>query len=181
MKKKLSLLAALTVAALVLGVVTVRAAGPGPGYLHVKSFTATAQNAKLTTFSVDTGGAIPRQPDSFISSNLVVGFAWADLDNGKVLVAVIHPVLGRDSHQDPDSWHLHTATLSGGASAPNDFCVASIDATPTAGIEIHEDTMDVNVRSDQLPFAADVVDAAVGFTIQPDSGCSSGLAVRTIA
>jgi hypothetical protein len=46
------------------------------------------------------------------------------------------------------------ATLAGGATAPHDFCVASIDTTPTAGISM------------------------VGFTIQPDSACASGLAVQ---
>ena len=181
MKKKLPLLAALAVAAVALGVVTVHAAGPGPAYLHVSSFRADLENGNSAKLTVTTGVRIPRQPDSFINANPVVGFAWVDLDTGKVFVAVIHPVLGRDSHQDPESWHAHTASLAGGASAPNDFCVASIDSTPTAGIEIHRDTMNVNVRSDQLPFPTDAVDAAVGFTIQPDAACSSGLAVRTIA
>lgn len=164
-----------------LGAVAVLAAAPGPDYLEVASWSAGSQNENAAQLSVTTGGAIPRRADAFIGANPVVGLAWADLDTGKVVVATVHPVLGRDSHQNPDGWHAHTATLTGGATAPNDFCVASIDSTPTAGIQIQDDTMTVNVRADELPVAASAFDAAVGFTIQPDAACASGLAVRTIA
>lgn len=168
-------------AAASLGAVAVLAAGTGPGYLQVASWSAGSQNDNAARLSVTTRGDIARQADAFIGSNAVVGLAWVDLATAKVLVTTIHPVLGRDSHQNPDGWHAHTATLAGGATAPNDFCVASIDSTPTAGIRIHGDTMTVNVRADELPVAASAFDAAVGFTIQPDAACASGLAVRTIA
>jgi hypothetical protein len=147
----------------------------------VSSWSAALQNDNLAKLTVTSRGDIPRQPDAFIGSNPVVGLAWADLGTGKVFATTIHPVLGRDSHQNPDSWHGHTATLSGGATPPNDFCVVSIDSTPTAGIQIHGSTMTVNVRADRLPVAPSAFDAAVGFTIQPDSACASGLAVRTVA
>ena len=181
MTKKLAIVAALGLVAVALGAATVLAAGSGPSYLQVNSWTAALQNDNLAKLTVTTGGAIPRQPDAFIGSNPVVGLAWADLDSGKVFVATIHPVLGRDSHQNPDSWHGHTATLAGVATPPNDFCIVSIDSTPTAGIQIHDDTMAVNVRADELPVAPSAFDAVVGFTIQPDSACASGLAVRTVA
>ena len=163
------------------GAVAVLAAGPGPSYLQVESWSAGLQNENAARLSVTTRGEIPRRGDAFIGSNPVVGLAWADLNTGKVLVTTVHPVLGRDSHQSPDGWHAHTATLAGSATAPNDFCVVSIDSTPTAGIQIQDNTMTVNVRSDELPVAASAFDAAVGFTIQPDSACASGLAVQTIA
>jgi hypothetical protein len=86
----------------------------------------------------------------------------------------------RDSQHYPDAWHAHTATLGDGATPPKDFCVVSIDSTPTAGIQIHGSEMDVDVRSDQLPVGPSAFDAAVGFTIQPDSACASGLAVRVV-
>ena len=163
------------------GAIAVLASGPGPGYLQVSSWSAEAQNGNLAKLSVTTRGPIPRQPDTFIGGNPVAGLAWADLATGKVFVATIHPVLGRDSHQNPDSWHAHTATLTGGATAPNDFCVASIDSTPTAGIAIQGSTMSINVRSRELAVPVAAIDAAVGFTIQGDSKCASGLAVRTVA
>jgi hypothetical protein len=37
--------------------------------------------------------------------------------------------------------------------------------------------MRVNVRARKLPFAASAIDGAVGFTLQPDSACASGLAI----
>lgn len=163
------------------GAVAVLAAAPGPGYLQVDSWSAGSQNDNAARLSVTTGGDIPRRADAFIGSNPVVGLAWADLDTGRVFVATIHPVLGRDSHQNPDGWHAHTATLGGGATAPNDFCVVSIDSTPTAGIQVQDNTMAINVRAAELPVAASAFDAAVGFTIQPDAACASGLAVRTVA
>ena len=173
----LSLAAALLTVAVV-GARAVSASLAGPPYLVVTSFTAASQNAETAKLSVTTNGAIPRQPDSFINSNPVVGLAWADLDTGKVFVTTIHPVLGRDSHQNPDGWHPHTATLTGGATRPHDFCVASIDSTPTSGISIHDANMNVNVQKSSLPVAPEAFDAAVGFTIQADTACASGLAVQ---
>ena len=172
------LLAAALLTVAMVGAQAVTASLAGPAYLEVTSFTVESQNAETAKLSVTTKGAIPRQPDSFINSNPVVGLAWADLDTGKVLVTTIHPVIGRDSQQNPDSWHAHTATLTGGASGPHDFCVASIDSTPTAGISIHGATMNVNVQKSSLPVAPEAFDAAVGFTLQPDTACASGLAVQ---
>jgi len=169
------------VAAALLMAGPVLAAGSGPAWLNVpglSAFTAATQGNNLVKLTVSTDGTIPRQADAFVNSNPVVGFAWADLDSGKVVVATIHPVLGRDSHQDPDAWHVHTATLSGGATGPNDFCVSSIDSTPTAGIAIQGNTMSISMRASDLPVALSAFDAAVGFTIQGDSACGSGLGVE---
>jgi hypothetical protein len=154
------------------------ASAPGPPYLTVSSFSAKAQHKKLTKLSVTTGAAIPRHPNAFIRSNLVVGFGWADLATGKAFVVTIHPASGRDSRQNPRGWHAHTVTFGPGATAPNDFCFISIDSSPTAGIQLHGATMRVNVRRRVLPFSVSVIDTAVGFTIQPDSACASGLGIR---
>src|SRR3989442_6079927 len=120
----------------VLGAPGAQAAVAGPAYLAVSSFSATLQNPNLAKLSVTTGGKIPIRADDFINSNPVVGLAWADLRTGKVFVATIHPVLGRDSLQNPAGWHAHTATLAGRATAPPDFCLASIDSAPTAGVPL---------------------------------------------
>src|SRR5260370_6832306 len=94
----------------VLGAPGASAPGAGPAYLAVSSFSAPLQNPNLAKLSVTTGGNIPIRADDFINSNPVVGLAWADLRTGKVFVATIHPVLGRDSLQNPAGWHAHTAT-----------------------------------------------------------------------
>ncbi|TMD04205.1 MAG: hypothetical protein E6J01_13905 [Chloroflexi bacterium] len=172
------LVVAVGLALAVLGLPGAQAAVAGPAYLAVTSFSATLQNPNLAKLSVTTGGNIPIRADDFINSNLVVGLAWADLSTGKVFVATIHPVLGRDSLQNPVGWHAHTATLAGVATAPHDFCVASIDSTPTAGIKIEANTMAVNVAASDLPEPPDRFNAAKGFTIQKDSACVSGLAVQ---
>ncbi|HWP52449.1 MAG TPA: hypothetical protein VNK07_00145 [Candidatus Binatia bacterium] len=151
----------------------------GPAYLVVDSFTADSQNANLAKLSATTGGDIPRKPTSFISSHAVAGIAWADLDTGKVFVATIHPTLGRDSNQNPDSWHTHTATLTGGAGSA-DFCVASIDSTPTSGISIKGNTISINVKQSDLPFTTSDIDGAVGFVIDPEAACANGLGVSVL-
>src|SRR3989442_7371127 len=137
--KKLAVAAGLALAGL--GAPGAQAAVAGPAYLAVSSFTATLQNPNLAKLSVTTRGNIPIRADDFINSNPIVGLAWADLSSGKVFVATIHPVIGRDSLQNPAGWHAHTATVTGGATAPHDFCVASIDSTPTAGITIEANNM----------------------------------------
>ena len=157
----------------------------GPSYLAVGGWSAGATSPNTVRLLATTNGAIPKQADQFINDNVIVGIAWADLGTGTALVATIHPTLGRDSNQRPDSWHLHTVQLAGGATAPNDFCLVSVNSTPTAGIAIQGDTMTINVAASKLPDAGNgpisvgALDAAVGFTVHGgDAGCVTGLGVR---
>ena len=162
------------------------AAQPGPAYLSVQSSSgAAARGQNGVTLWANTNGDIARLTDAFIASQVIVGIAWADLDTGTAVVATIHPAIGRDSFQRPDQWHLHTVQLTGGATAPNDFCLVEVASTPTAGIQISGSTMRINLRGSEMPVAggspigADDVDAAVGFTVHPgDAGCATGLGVR---
>jgi len=163
----------------------VAGAQAGPSYLAVSGWSAGAVGQNSVRLSASTDGAIPKRAVDFIAGNVIVGIAWADLGTGTALVATIHPILGRDSNQRPDSWHLHTVQLAGGATAPNDFCLVAVLSTPTAGIAIKGSTMTINVNSASLPDAgsgpisASAFDAAVGFTVHPgDSGCATGLGVR---
>lgn len=173
-------------AALTVGAVGVAmAAQPGPAYLDVQSSSAEAQNRNSVRLSATVAGDLPRLTDAFIAAQVIVGIAWADLDSGTAVVATIHPVLGRDSHQRPDSWHLHTVQLTDGATAPNDFCLVEVTSTPTAGIRMQGSVMKVNLRASEMPvvggmpIAPDAIDAVVGFTVHPgDGGCTSGLGVR---
>jgi len=148
-------------------------------YMKGATGTEISQNANLAKFSVSVDGAIPTTPDAFIHGNIAVGYAWADVSTGKVLVVVIHPTFV-DSKQEPSGWHVHTATVSGGASSPNDFCVASVDSAPTAGIDIEGNTMSVNILQSKLPAGEtpSSLSAVVGFTLQSDGACASGLAVQ---
>lgn len=157
----------------------------GPAYLAVQSWSADEQGPHGVGLSATATGEIPRLADTFIASQLIAGIAWADLDSGTAVVATIHPAIGRDSFQRPDAWHLHTVRLTGGATAPNDFCLVEVSSTPTAGIQIHGATMTINIRASELPAVGGVpipvsaIDAAVGFTVHSgDAGCESGLGVR---
>lgn len=177
-KKIIGSLIAIVAVSLV-GLNTAMATISGPSYLVVDDYAADSQNNNLAKLSATTGEDIPRKPTSFINSHAVVGIAWADLDTGKVFVATIHPTLGRDSNQNPDSWHTHTATLTSGAGSA-DFCVASIDSTPTAGISIKGNTISINAKQSDLPFTTSEVDGAVGFVIDPETACASGLGVSVL-
>lgn len=155
----------------------------GPAYLAVTDWSAAAVSPVTVRLSATTNGPIPKQADDFITGNVIVGLAWADLGTGTALVATIHPSLGRDSHQRQDGWHLHTVQLAGGATAPNDFCLVAVTSTPTAGIRIQDNTMTIDLASAKLPGGGDVsiedLDAAVGFTVHGgDASCGTGLGVR---
>ena len=163
----------------------VAGAQAGPAYLAVSGWSADAVGPSNVRLSASTNGAIPKRADQFINDNVIVGIAWADLGTGTALVATIHPTLGRDSAQRPDSWHLHTVQLAGGATAPNDFCLVSVNSTPTGGIAIQGDSMTINLAASKLPDAGagpisvGDLDAAVGFTVHGgDAGCATGLGVR---
>jgi hypothetical protein len=165
----------------VIGTQVALATGTGPAYMQVSSGSATAQNSQTAKLTVTTNGKIPIRADTFINSNPVVGFAWADLSTGKAFVTTIHPSF-KDDNQNPSGWHAHTVSLTGGATSPNDFCIASIDSNPTAGISIIGNTMNVSVPQSSLPAGEtpSTLGAVVGFTVQFDSACSSGLAVKVI-
>jgi hypothetical protein len=130
--------------------------------------------------TVDAGGPIPRFADSFISSVAVFGYAWADLATGAAIVSVLHPVIGRDSYQNPDGWHTHPVQLSGGTGA-SDFCIVSIGGSQ-AGIAIVGDGMNVTVPARWLPAAASDLDVVAAFIVQGEAGCAgTGLGVAVLA
>lgn len=130
--------------------------------------------------AVDAGGIIPRFPDSFITSVAVFGYAWADLDTGAAIVSVIHPVIGRDSHQNPEGWHTHPVQLSGGTST-SDFCIVSIGGSQ-AGIRINGDAMNLRVPAQWAPVGVTALDVVASFIVQVDAGCvGSGLGVAVLS
>ena len=160
----------------------------GPGYLAVDDWSATAVGPNAVRLSVTTNGPIPKTPDGFVGSNAIVGFAWVDGGTGRALVATIHPVIGRDSNQRPDSWHLHTVTLSlvdpDGANVGDDACVVSIDSTPTAGINVQGSELTVNLDRASMPagIGPEDIDLATGFTVNGNNSCAAphlGVSIRT--
>ena len=139
-------------------------------------------NGEGVELTANAGGSIPRQPDSYISSVAVFGYAWADLATGRGIVAVIHPVIGRDSNQNPDSWHTHPVQLTGGTkpSGTSDFCIVSIGASQ-GGIAINGDVIRVHMADHWAGISANALDVAAAFIVQQDNGCTATrLGVRVL-
>jgi len=151
-------------------------AGAHPAWITPTEFSIE-QKGNIAVLSVTTGADIPKKPDDFVNANVVAGFAWVDLDSGEIVVTTIHPNFGRDSHQNPDAWHVHTATLES-STGISDFCVVSINTTPEAGISTIKNTQTLRINVGDLAVDVSDLDAAVGFTINPEAGCSSGLGVQ---
>ncbi|HUP02080.1 MAG TPA: hypothetical protein VM737_11240 [Gemmatimonadota bacterium] len=139
-----------------------------PDYATLDDAGASGNPGGALKLSVDAAGAIPRFPDAFIEENPVFGYAWADLDTGAGIVAVIHPAIGRDSRQNPDGWHTHPVVLSGGENF--DFCVESIGGSQ-AGIAIRATVLEVNMAARQAGLSAADLDVAAAFVVQGDGDC----------
>jgi len=133
--------------------------------------------------SVDASGEIPRHADDFVHSVAVFGYAWADLDTGRGIVAVIHPTIGRDSRQNPAGWHTHPVELTAGTTAlggTSDFCLVSIGRSQ-AGIAIRGDELSVHIADRWAGIAPAALDVAAAFVVQADAGCSAtGLGVDVL-
>ena len=140
--------------------------------------TAAAGSGTAGSLHLQVGasGPIPRFPDQFITSVAVFGYAWADLDTGHAIVAVIHPVIGRDSRQNPDGWHTHPVQLAAGTkpSGSSDFCIVSVGRSQ-GGVSIHEDLLRLQMAAHWAGTSAGSLDVAASFTVQGDAGCASGL------
>ena len=135
---------------------------------------AKQQNDKMSKLTVTASDIIPRKTS--VAPDAVAGFAWADLDSGKVLVATIHPTF-RDSSQNPDSWHLHAAQLANDLIGGHSFCIDSFFPNPQGGISIKNNKMNINIQNSKMPFVTTEIDGAVGFVVNPQEGCGTGLAV----
>lgn len=150
-----------------------------PEYAGLDAARATATGGALR-LEVDASGEVPRHPDAYIGSVAVFGYAWADLATGNGIVAVIHPVIGRDSRQNPTGWHTHTVLLAGGTTGTggtSDFCIASLGRSQ-AGIAIHDDALQISMPDQWASVAAEEIDVAAAFVVQADAGCgATGLGV----
>ena len=149
-----------------------------PSYTGLDDAAAEQRGGSIGLM-VNASGSIPRFPDDFLASVAVFGYAWADLGTGRGIVAVIHPVIGRDSRQNPDGWHTHPVQLAGGTkpAGTSDFCVVSI-GTSQGGIAIQGDVLRVQMSVHWAGVAASALDVAAAFKVQGDTGCAAtGLGV----
>ena len=155
---------------------------PAPAYSQLDGASVHSSGGSIH-LGVDVEGDIPRRANPFILSVAVFGYAWADLESGQGIVAVIHPTIGRDSKQNPDGWHTHPVQLTEGT-VPNggtsDFCVVRIGRSQ-GGIAIHTDQMQTNISVHWAGLDVDALDVAASFVLQIDQGCSgTGLGVDVL-
>lgn len=151
--------------------------GYEPAYTELDDASAAGNDGSLR-LTVDAGGDIPRFPDEFVNTVAVFGYGWVDGDTGNGVVAVIHPVIGRDSNQNPDGWHTHPVTLSAGAAF--EFCIEAI-GTSQGGISIRGDRLSLNMAARQAGLSADDLDVAAAFIVAADAGCTAtGLGVDVL-
>jgi hypothetical protein len=170
----MTLMVAFAISMISFSLMSVSTANASFDWSVVTSATAIQQDDNMSKLSVTTDDDIPRKTD--VSPHAVAGFAWADLDTGKVLVATIHPTF-RDSNQNPDSWHLHAAQLAEGVNGHN-FCIDSFLPNPQGGIAIKDNKMSINIENSQMPFETAEIDGAVGFVVELEPSCvNTGLAV----
>ena len=150
-----------------------------PDYATLENAGVSAVGGALK-LEADAAGDIPRFADTYIGGVAVFGYAWADLETGRGIVAVIHPAIGRDSNQNPDAWHTHPVQLAAGAGASN-FCIVTI-GTSQAGIAIVGSEIRVNISENQADLSADDMDVAAAFFVQPEAGCAAtGLGVKVLS
>ena len=174
MKSKMYLASSIIAAAMIATMLTTSTiASAAPSWAVAIAASATQTTTKISTLTVTGSGDIPRKTS--VAPDAVAGFAWADLDTAKVLVATIHPTF-RDSAQNPDSWHMHAAQLAAGVNG-HTFCIDSFFTNPVGGITIVGSKITVKVQNSLMPFATSDIDGAVGFVVNPESGCGAGLAV----
>ena len=155
-----------------------------PSYTDVDGGSASGNGSGaaggVLSLSVDVAAAIPRFPDSYTQSVAVFGYAWADLTTGLGLVAVIHPVIGRDSRQNPDAWHTHPVQLTTGTGSSS-FCIVSIGVSE-GGIAINGDVMRVRITEQAAGVSADAINVVAAFSVQGDAGCTgTGLGVLVLS
>jgi hypothetical protein len=150
-----------------------------PAYTSVTASSVTANSAQtIYKFSATTAGNIPKVADSYINSVLVFGYAWADTSQSpaQAVVVTIHPVandaVGKDSTQNPNNWHPHTAQL-----APTGSCtgiglglqVVGLQS-PTGGIAINGNTITLTMSANSATVSPSTFNfGAAGFTLVPGS------------
>jgi len=151
------------------GVATTLDAASTPDYTNLHAASAADAGGSLH-LSVVASGTIPRFPDGFVRSVAVFGYAWVDGETNRGIVAVIHPTIGRDSHQNPDGWHTHPVLLSAGT-ASSTFCLAGIGPSQ-GGLTLRDEVLALNIALSQAGVSATALDVAASFVVVGDAGCA---------
>ena len=122
-------------------------------------------------------GPIPRGEaifDETVVKKVSVGHGWLDLDDddgdGKIsgIITGVHPILGRDSKQNPDSLHTHVIEAR---PAPNpnltaEYCLVFLELGDIqSGIRVTQNTIRVTTSLDKTGIDPNSLDTAVAYVI----------------
>ncbi len=134
-----------------------------PAYTTVTGSSVTSQgNGNIVQFQVTTMGNIPHVADTYILSKGVFGYAWTD-GSGNAVIAAIHPGI-KDSTQNPNNWHPHTATLNAAG------CVTSL-ASPEGGLAISGNVLTLTLQTSDATVTPGTFSAPALAFILSSSGC----------
>lgn len=162
------LVAAIIGAVLALG--TAGNAFAAASWQGISSSSVTPKNDQTTTLSVTATDTIPNH------TGVLGGFAWVYAGGPNTAFVVVTHNGVRDSNQNPGGWHVHNVLL-GGPGTVSAACIESVSPDTTAGISIHGNTINVNVRNSEFTGSLSDSSTVVAFSIVVDSGCTSGLGV----
>ena len=145
-----------------------QSAQAGVGWMQVEDSSITTKGA-TTSLMINATGSIPRDA----GEGVLFGFGWfydgATTSDSVFAVTTHNPV--RDSHQNPDKWHVHNVVA--GASSDDaiaDACIVSLSGYVQSGITIQGDIMTINTPVTAL--SGELNDGAGAFFIvNSDTAC----------
>lgn len=122
------------------------------------------EKGKNIQLLIDAADTIPKNA----GEGVLAGFGWFYADGPDTVFAVTTHNPVRDSHQNPDKWHVHNVMASGSSdSGIADACIASLSGYVQAGISIKGDKMQINTNQNSL--SGPLADGAGAFHIVNDA------------
>lgn len=131
----------------VIGLVGISAYANGLSWLGVDDGSAISKNSQTQRLVIDATDTIPRNA----GEGILAGFGWFYADGPDTVFAVTTHNPVRDSHQNPDHWHLHNVIAAGSSDTSiADACIASLSGYIQGGISVQGDKMIINPSRNAL-------------------------------
>ncbi len=120
------------------------------------------QKGKNVQLLIDAADTIPKNA----GEGVLAGFGWFYADGPDTVFAVTTHKPVRDSHQNPDKWHVHNVVAGPSVGAGADACIASLSGYVQSGISIKGDKMQINTNQNSL--SGNLIPGAGAFHIVVD-------------
>ncbi len=152
-----------TTFAVIFAIAMISSASASDTWLSVDS-SNIAQKGNNIQLTIDAANTIPKNA----GEGVLAGFGWFYASGPDAVFAVTTHNPVRDSHQNPDKWHVHNVQVSASDDlAIADACIASLSGYVQAGISIKGDKMQINTNQNSL--SGTLADDAVAFHIVNDA------------